>query len=415
MGRAVNPRTIEEVVAGGLCTGCGLCASIGGASKVQMGLNQRGHMRPLVLVPLDAVQQRTFQATCPGISVTGPGHVAEGRVHPIWGPVRRIHRSWSAEPDVRFKAAAGGTLTALGRYLLASGEVEAVLHVRADPERPYLTRGVVSTTPEEVLAGAQSRYGPSDPLTQLHQLLDEGLHIAVIAKPCDISAVRALAKVDPRVDRQVRYLLTIFCGGVHHAHVPRAIMRDHGIDERDVTAFRYRGEGWPGTLHIDTRTGKTVDLPYPGGWLGKKWFYDMQFRCKICPDAVGENADVSAPDGWIVRDGKPLYDEAPGRNIAIARTERGERLLDAAVRAGFLELAPMTVRELEAMHANHPPRKMGGPVQLAVLRVLRQPSLRAPGYRPWTTLRHARPAWLWGQLVGTVRRVLNRENREPLI
>jgi coenzyme F420 hydrogenase subunit beta len=141
----------------------------------------------------------------------------------------------------------------------------------------------------------------------------------------------------------------------------------------------------------------------------------MQFRCKICPDAVGEVADLSVPDGWVLRDGRPVHDEAPGTNLAVVRTERGRTLLARAVAAGYLELAPVTLEELERMHGNHPDRKVGGPVQLFALRLSRQPRLRARGYRPVAALRHAGPRVLWKQFTGTLRRIRHRDNREPAI
>ena len=42
--------------------------------------------------------------------------------------------------------------------------------------------------------------------------------------------MRSLGRVDPRVDQQVRYLLTIFCGGVHNEKVPLQIIRHHGVE-----------------------------------------------------------------------------------------------------------------------------------------------------------------------------------------
>jgi coenzyme F420 hydrogenase subunit beta len=126
------------------------------------------------------------------------------------------------DSDVRYRAAAGGTLTALGRYLLIHGDVDAVVHVQASSTTPWLTEAVTSRTADEVTAGSQSRYGPAAPLVHVKRLLDEGVRFAVIAKPCDISAIRSLGRIDRRVAEQVPYLLTIFCGGVHHVNVPIA-------------------------------------------------------------------------------------------------------------------------------------------------------------------------------------------------
>ena len=412
-----TPQDVTEIVRAGLCTGCGLCASLAGPDKISMGLNVEGNMRPLVRAPIDDGTNRDILATCPGVTLTGPGVVKGADMQPIWGPIREIYRSWSAEPAVRHHAAAGGTLTGLGRYLMHSGEVSAILHVRASASKPWLTDAQISRTPEEVFSGAQSRYGPAAPLTHVHAMLDAGEEFAVIAKPCDISAVRSLARIDPRVDRQVKYLLTNFCGGVPSAQIARAMIRFHGVDEDEVETFRFRGEGWPGPRRVQTKDGKVFDMSYESAYFDKSrpWSYDIQFRCKICPDAVGELADISVPDGWILRDGKPIYDEAPGVNVAVVRTERGVDLLRRAVDAGYLQLGPISMQELEAMHVAHPPRKVGAPATFLALRMLGQPRPQVRGYRTLACIRRAGPRLLWQQFRGTVRRVLRGDNRESTI
>lgn len=409
------PTTVEEVVKSGLCTGCGLCASMAGEDRIEMGYGLKGHRRPLVRSELPDDLERQIMEVCPGANLEGPGTRPDAESTPLWGPIRKVDRSWAADEKVRFHGAGGGTLTALADFLLASGQAEAILHVKADPERPWLTVSAISRTSEEVWAASQSRYGASSPLERFHELLESGVRFAVIGKPCDISAVSALRKRDPRVRRQVTHLLTIFCGGTHHSNVPRAIMRYHKVPEHEVEVFRYRGEGWPGPLRVQTKAGETHDMTYLGAWTDRPWTYDMQFRCKICIDAVGEVADVSVPDGWIMRNGKPLTDEAPGTNIAVARTAAGEKLLAEAQAAGYLTLAPMTIDELKPMHANHIARRLGGGGQLFALTLLDRPQYRVSGYGRRFRFRSEDIRLWWAQFKGTMRRARAGENREPAI
>lgn len=412
------PRTLKEVVTSGLCTGCGLCASMAGDQSIRMGLNSPGNSRPAFVGRLNAATEQRILAVCPGVSLTGEGRPANARTTAAWGPVRSIHRSWAGEERVRHRAAAGGTLTALGRFLLETGEVEAIVHVRASTTTPWLTDALVSTTPDSVLDGAQSRYGPSAPLVHIKRLLDEGLRFAVIAKPCDVSAMRSLARVDPRVDEQVRYLLTIFCGGVHNEDVPRKIIRHHGVPEEEVGVFRYRGFGWPGPTRLETKAGARHDLTYEQAWQpggGQTWRYELQFRCKICPDAVGESADISAPDGWVLKDGKPIYEEAPGTNALLVRTDRGRDLVDRAVASGVLELSPLSMRELEQMHVNHLDRRLGAPAQQLALQITGSRRVALRRYRPWAAMSQAGVRRSWQQFIGTFRRVRRGDNSEPLV
>src|SRR5438874_4932360 len=100
MTRSRISRNVEDVVSAGLCTGCGLCASIAGPA-ISMGINIEGNMRPLVRGEVREDKNAEILAVCPGVSVQGPGKPNGVEVHPVWGPMREIHRSWASDPVVR--------------------------------------------------------------------------------------------------------------------------------------------------------------------------------------------------------------------------------------------------------------------------------------------------------------------------
>jgi coenzyme F420 hydrogenase subunit beta len=412
-------RDLETVVTQGLCTGCGICESMLGRDKIEMRLTSFGQLRPHIKQPLDTAGLDAVLKVCPGVGITGPQAPAPGEpsiLDPVWGPVVSIQKSWAGRNDIRHWSAAGGTLTALGCYLLESGKVEAVLHVKASAALPAFTEAQVSRTPQEVIAGAQSRYGPGAALTPVMELLDAGTRFAVIAKPCDIAAIRNLAKIDPRVEKQIPYCLTIFCGGVPTIHTAHKIAAYRGVAPEQLSVFRWRGNGWPGPTHIETTDGRSIDLTYDEVWYDSSvpWTYDIQFRCKICPDAIGELADIAAPDGWVMEGGQPIHREAPGANIAIARTAAGQKLLEAAATAGVLVLDKFTLPEMYPMHGDHLDRKLGSPARNLGMALAGIPRLQVRGYRAWAAIkRHGLVANLRAVL-GAFRRARAGANREPL-
>jgi coenzyme F420 hydrogenase subunit beta len=410
---------LESIVSHGLCAGCGLCASLAGRDRLDMRVTSYGQIRPRVCEPLDSKTLAEIRSICPGIRVTGAGASQigpTGTAHPVWGPIRSIHRGWAADAAVRFRSAAGGSMTALGVFLLESGKVDSILHVRASSEKPMLTDAQVSTTAEEVKSGAQSRYGPAAPLVHVHRLLAKGRRFALFGKPCDVAAIRNLARIDPRVEEQIPYCVTIFCGGIPTVHTAQKIADHHGVSETEVEVFRWRGHGWPGSTHVEARGGRTYDLTYDETWFDptRPWSYDIQFRCKICPDAIGELADVSCPDGWVMRDGKPIHEEAPGVNLLVARTERGERLVSDAQAAGAIELAPFAIAELDAMHADHLPRKLENPARIAALACAGVPPPRFAGFRSGRMIWRAGLSRSVRAFLGTLRRIRAGAHLEPL-
>jgi len=411
---------LPTIVAHGLCAGCGLCESLAGKTRVEMTITSYGQIRPVVKAPVDEATMASIREVCPGIRIEGPdpANIGEaGDMDPVFGPIRTLHRGWSGDPAIRHRAAAGGGMTALSIHLLETNAVDAILHVCASTESPMLTDAQVSRSRAEVISGAQSRYGPAAPLVHVHRLLDEGVRFAVAAKPCDVGAIRNLARIDPRVEAQIPYLITNFCGGVPTLHTARKIAAYSGVAPDEVEIFRWRGEGWPGPTHVRTKSGAVHELTYDKVWFdpGVPWSYDIQYRCKICPDAIGELADVACPDGWVMENGKPVHKEAPGQNVFVARTAKGERLVAEAAAAGAIELAPIGLDEFLAMHDDHRPRKIEGPARVLALRMSAEPAPRFTRFRRW---RMVLKNGFWGNLealLGGLIRVRERRNREPLI
>ncbi len=341
--------TIAEVVADDLCIGCGLCEAVTGG-RVTMTMTDAGSLRPSPLDGLTAEEDRLLSAACPGL--VAPVRVDDGEgdgggdgdgddgddlsaglmLDPVWGVYRSMTMAWAGEPEVRFKAAAGGVLTALGRHLLSAGQVGFVLHVGADPEAPARSRWVISESPDGVLANTGSRYGPTAPLAGLGVALDRDEPFALIAKPCDLGAVHAYAAIDPRVDELCRYRLAMVCGGQSRLTKTIGVLDHFGLAETEVTLMRYRGHGNPGPTRVESRTGAAHELGYLDLWADESG-WDLESRCKLCPDALGECADVAVADAWP--GGAPVGEDE-GFNAIIIRTAVGERLVAEAVAGGRL-------------------------------------------------------------------------------
>ncbi|MGY3464736.1 ferredoxin [Bradyrhizobium sp. LM6.11] len=62
---------VEDVVGAGLCTGCGMCASIA-APVISMGINIEGNMRPLVEGEMAAAKEGANYCRLPGRVGSGP-------------------------------------------------------------------------------------------------------------------------------------------------------------------------------------------------------------------------------------------------------------------------------------------------------------------------------------------------------
>jgi coenzyme F420 hydrogenase subunit beta len=395
---------IDEIVQAGLCIGCGLCESIAGSERVALVTTTDGRERPLARTALDDTTIRAINAVCPGTRIEGadPGRLAPGtRIDPVWGPLNTVVLGFATDPGLRHRAASGGVLSALAQFMLSSGRVELVLHVAPSRSAPMRSTRHLSFDQVEVLEACGSRYGPAAPLRDFGSLLSGGRPFALIGKPCDVGAVRNLARLDPRVDRLMRYALSMICGGASELGKSQDVLDRFGVAERDLALFRYRGHGNPGATRIETRDGRVHELTYDEMWEDEAT-WRIQSRCKICPDAIGEAADIVAGDTWP--NATPLGEDA-GFNSILTRTAAGAELLEAAVSAGAITVCrPLTARQLDDFNPHQVDKKRAVGARLAALRATGAPAPRVRRLRigRLAVSNGVRPAL--GEFRGTVRR-----------
>ncbi len=394
--------TVERVLRGQLCTGCGLCASVSGGAIVMDAAS--GYNRPVHKGPVDAEAERRIAGACPGVAVS-PWAPAPN-MHPYWGPWLRTGVGWSADDDIRHRGSSGGAVTALAVHALTSGLVDRVVHVVADPANPTANLVTCSTTAAQVVDGAGSRYAASSPLAGIDALLSDGGAFAFVGKPCDVSALRRLARLDPRVDRHVPLALAFYCAGVPNQSGVRGILQAMDMAPEEVAAFRYRGHGWPGNATAVARDGRTAEMTYNeswGGYLAK----EVQFRCKICPDAVGGSADIACADAWYGDEaGYPSFEERDGRSLVMSRTARGEAFLGQAIAAGALAMEPLEVGEIDRMQPSQGLRKSLVKARTAAMAVMLQPTLDTRGTMVEAAARRVGLKVQLRNFLGTMRRIV---------
>jgi coenzyme F420 hydrogenase subunit beta len=397
--------TLTRVLRGQLCTGCGLCASVS-QGAITMATAAPGYSRPVQHGPVGDPAEKAIAAACPG-AIVEPWPSAPN-THPYWGPWLRVATAHATDDALRFRASSGGMVSALAIHALNSGLVDRVVHVIPDPDTPDRNIVTCSTSAPEIAEGAGSRYSPSSPLAVIDRVLCDGGAAAFVGKPCDVSALRRLARVDPRVNEHVPVMLSFFCAGISSHRGVDAILASMGVRREELAAFRYRGHGWPGTAAATTRDGRVVEMSYADSW-GAHLSKEVQFRCKICPDAVGGTADVACADPWYGDErGYPSFAERDGRSLVITRTAIGERLLEGAIAAGAVIAAPLEVGEIDRMQPGQTRRK-----RLVVSRVAAlAASLQARPVMRGTLVNEAARRAGWGEqlrsFLGALRRIVIR-------
>ena len=332
---------LDAIVEQGLCIGCGLCEAVAGTERVRVTKTMSGFEQPVVVGELDHETVDRIYDVCPGTRIEGlPERLVEEDTHidNVWGPWRRMVRAWAGDDEIRFEGSTGGVMTALGIYLLESKRVDFILQVKTSSGDPSFGDPCLSFDRADVIEAAGSRYGPAAPLRDINAALDRGQPFAFFAKPCDVAALRNYARHDPRVDDLVKYCVVMVCGGYGAPSTTQAFYQRIGVDPDEVTNLRYRGRGCPGPTTV-VADGETHEYHYLDYWGDDESMWGLPFRCKICPDGIGEAADLAAADTWIGGSPNRVDSETdPGTNAIVARTRAGEELLAAAAADGALAL-----------------------------------------------------------------------------
>lgn len=398
----VQSKALKKILRSDLCAGCGLCASVSGGN-IHMRTEQPGFLRPHQTGPLSRDQDSLIETICPGLSLTRP--VSENLNHPIWGPIESARVAWSTDPALRHHSSSGGALSALAQYLIESGTVDFILHIGADSASPIDNIVKISRDNKDVFDGAGSRYAPSAPLSHLTHYLAGDERFAIVAKPCDIAAVRALAEHDPRVNEKIPILLSFFCAGVPSRQGTENILHALNVEEENVLRFKYRGDGWPGKSEAETKDGQIKGMSYADSW-GSILSKHVQFRCKICPDGTGSFADIVCADAWHSdAKGYPIFENAEGRSLVMARTRLGETHICAAINENFIATEPFEISDLLDMQPGQSGRSRA---LFSRLLALPMRGRTMPSFKGFHMKTNAASAGVWKNVrnfLGTFRRI----------
>lgn len=331
-------RRILSVVQAGNCSGCGACCLLD--AGLAMSPSGDGFVRPAPTgaprAPLPNAT-RLFDRACPGRQVrAGEG---AGVRHPTLGSVLGAWQAWAADPEFRHRGSSGGVLSALNAWLVTTGEATRVTAAAKDGADPRRTTVRVVRDREGASATAGSRYAPVG-CAAAAPLGDRGA--VFVGKPCEASAVRALGD---GLSTPMPLVLSFFCAGTPSQTATDGLVHELSAGEA-VNDLWYRGRGWPGRFTVTLESGRTPSVTYDQSW-GERLGPSMQWRCKICPDGVGESADIVAADFWDADEsGYPVFTEQDGVSALLARTPRGLDVVRRAIKAGVIVAGPLELDDL---------------------------------------------------------------------
>lgn len=320
-------RTVQAVVSGKACCGCGACAAVCPANCIEFLYGLR-YNYPRVDPDRCSSCGRCMKV-CPSgflLDGTDPGfkdNPAESSLG-----CYLVH---SRDDQIRHYGASGGGITGLLDHLMRKGEIDGAVVARTHPEHCLVGQTVIARDRETLLGSQGSRYAPVSNCTALREILEEPGRYAIVGTPCMIQATTRAQELLSRLRERVVLKIGLVCAGMASRGSTRAYLLRYGIDPLDVSEIRYRGDGWPGFFRAYAKDGILLKRPLLGDELDYLVPTDHYLRCWNCLDHWGKFADIVVSDPWSQ---EMVENEHKGWSAFMVRTEPGARAVASAVDGG---------------------------------------------------------------------------------
>ncbi|MEJ8543362.1 Coenzyme F420 hydrogenase/dehydrogenase, beta subunit C-terminal domain [Methanothermobacter wolfeii] len=319
-----------------LCTGCGTCAAMCPREIIEMNVNRKkGIYEPIIVGECD--ECGVCIKVCPGVSVDFRelnreifGYEGEDM---LLGNHEACYVAHSTDEKLRYNASSGGMVTQILIHLIDKGIVDGALVTRMNPEKPLEPEPFIARTPEDIIEAAGSKYCPVPANIALREILREPGKYAVVGLPCHIQGIRKAEMINRKLRERIVYHLGIVCNHTPSFMATEFLLKRLGVRREEVTGIRYRGDGWPGSLKVETVSGDILLLPeYWGSGFGQLF---KPSRCRRCCDHMAELSDMSFADPWL----REFEGEKKGKTLIVLR--KGLGILDELKDEGLCQLQPL--------------------------------------------------------------------------
>jgi len=300
----------------------------------------------------------------------------------------RCYLGYSNDNGIRHNSSSGGLVTQLLVFALENGFIDGALVTRMRKDNPLIPEPFIARTRDEIVSASKSKYCPTSTNEALKFILKEKGKFAVVGLPCQIHGIRKAENNVRALREKIALHVGIMCSHTVSFYGTNFLLRKLGFSWEHIAEIAYRGNGWPGSMLIKLKDGLGVSVPYVGCWNAYQPVFSCFFftprRCLMCFDETNELADISCGDAWFPE----LKNERKGASIVVARTMKGEEILNIASSKGMLFLRPLDCERVKRSQAE--PLKFKKDDIEARLAVFEASGHKIPEFNPLRFSSHSR-------------------------
>ena len=322
----MNFTSIKQVVKSGNCLGCGLCTiNLKDPTKDKVKYSKyNGIYEPNLENIVE--DEKINLDICPGsgykIKSQAEQYSLGNNYDPELGYYDSLKTTQSKDQVILKNAASSGIMTSLVQYMISKKIVDKAIVTKFI----YTDDGPRSSTfatnnLDELIDAQGSKYCPVDLSEVIQKLSNSNEKYIYLGTPCQISGLKRLQ--NNGIDLNIKFFVGNFCGGFKSYNNLNKIIKIAAMKPKNITFFRFRGGGQPGSLKIDDNKGNTAQIDYPE--YVKMTGYSKMKRCHFCVDATAELADFACGDAWL----KEYTDTKIPTSIVISRNSKATEIIEA--------------------------------------------------------------------------------------
>jgi coenzyme F420 hydrogenase subunit beta len=222
----------------------------------------------------------------------------------------------------------GGAVTAVLAHMLDKRMIDGAIVTKQDPSKPWMPIPFLAKKRQDILASAGTVYTHSPIVPEMMKALRSGLHnLAVVGTSCHIDSIQKMEHHPAEFLAGASvFKIGLFCTESFGYKGLVAFFQKAGLDVKNIRHMAVSS----GVFNVTTASGKQE-------WSVKEFGNVAAKSCSYCRDFTCKSADISC--GNVGSD--------PGWTILLARTEKGEKVLQDALAKGTIEGERVEARSLE--------------------------------------------------------------------
>lgn len=236
-----------------------------------------------------------------------------------------MYLAWASNEENRNKADCGGAVTALLKFALESGLVDAVLAIKARDGDRYDGIPVLITDPEEIKDTAGVLHSSSINIPRYLKEYMAGVYnrkLAVVCKPCDARALIELTKRDV-MHLENLLLIGLNCTGTFSPVTAKEMFKEKfGVNPSDVIKEEIEDGKLKIRLKDETEVERDLKILEEEG-------YGRRENCRRCEINIPTMTDIAC-GRWGATDEKKTFIEVC--------SDKGSNLIESAIEADSIKV-----------------------------------------------------------------------------